>query len=86
MTLEWLFMRKDFSSDYSLLLFFSLNNILCLITDMADIVRAKFDFDVVGHYARPDVLSLTVRDQAFQAVTYTSELLSPYGRKDMIDM
>lgn len=54
--------------------------------DMADIVRAKFDFDVVGHYARPDVLSLTVRDQAFQPVTYTSELLSPYGRKDMIDM
>lgn len=49
-------------------------------------MRAKFDFDVVGHYARPDVLSLTVRDQAVQPVTYTSDLLSPYGRKDMLDM
>jgi beta-cyano-L-alanine hydratase/nitrilase len=52
--------------------------------DMADIVRAKFDFDVVGHYSRPDVLSLTVRDHACQPVTYTSHLPSPSGRKDTI--
>ena len=26
--------------------------------DLDEIVRAKFDFDVVGHYARPDVLQL----------------------------
>lgn len=54
--------------------------------DMSDIVRAKFDFDVVGHYSRPDVLSLTVRDQANSPVTFTSELLSPSGRKQMIEM
>nr|DAD29869.1 TPA_asm: hypothetical protein HUJ06_031337 [Nelumbo nucifera] len=30
--------------------------------DLGEITRAKFDFDVVGHYARPEVLSLTVRD------------------------
>ena len=28
--------------------------------DLADIPRAKFDFDAVGHYARPDVFRLVV--------------------------
>jgi nitrilase len=28
--------------------------------DLADIGRGKFDFDVVGHYARPDVFGFTV--------------------------
>jgi nitrilase len=28
--------------------------------DLAEIPRAKFDFDVVGHYARPDVFRLVV--------------------------
>ncbi len=30
--------------------------------DLAAIARAKFDFDVVGHYARPDVFRLTVNE------------------------
>jgi nitrilase len=28
--------------------------------DLDEIARARFDFDVVGHYARPDVFTLTV--------------------------
>lgn len=32
--------------------------------DLAEIVRAKLDFDVVGHYARPDVFQLLVNEQA----------------------
>jgi nitrilase len=28
--------------------------------DLSEVVRAKFDLDVVGHYARPDVFQLTV--------------------------
>lgn len=31
--------------------------------DLDEIVRAKFDFDVTGHYARPDIFRLIVNDQ-----------------------
>ena len=40
--------------------------------DLGEIVRAKFDFDVVGHYARPEVLSLTVKTEPKHAVSFTS--------------
>ncbi len=31
--------------------------------DLAEVARSKFDFDVVGHYARPDVFHLTINEQ-----------------------
>jgi nitrilase len=31
--------------------------------DLAEVARAKFDLDVVGHYARPDVFQLVVNEQ-----------------------
>lgn len=36
--------------------------------DVGDIARGKFDFDVIGHYARPDVFRLSVNDAAMDAV------------------
>jgi len=36
--------------------------------DMGEVVRARFDFDVVGHYARPDVLQLRVNDRPLRSV------------------
>jgi nitrilase len=36
----------------------------------ADLVRAKFDFDVVGHYSRPDVFRLHVNEQAMKPVVF----------------
>lgn len=31
--------------------------------DLAEVARGKFDFDVVGHYARPDVFQLVVNEE-----------------------
>ena len=39
--------------------------------DMGEIIRAKVDFDVVGHYSRPDVFQLTVNEQAMEPVKNT---------------
>jgi nitrilase len=42
---------------------------------MNEIVRAKVDFDVVGHYARPDVFQLSVNEEPNLPVAYpTSEI------------
>ena len=35
-------------------------DILYADLDLADVVRSKLDFDVVGHYARPDVFQLLI--------------------------
>jgi beta-cyano-L-alanine hydratase/nitrilase len=42
--------------------------------DFSEIVRAKFDFDVVGHSSRPEVLTLIVKDQPQVPVIYSSAL------------
>lgn len=45
----------------------------CILTtdlDWADLARAKFDFDVVGHYGRPDVFKLEVNEQPMKSVTF----------------
>jgi len=44
-------------------------SILYAELDMRQIVRSKVDFDVVGHYARPDVLRLEVDDRPKRAMT-----------------
>lgn len=51
----------------------------CILTaelDMGEIARGKYDFDVVGHYARPDVFRLTVNERAQPAVV---SMVSPAG-------
>jgi nitrilase len=42
--------------------------ILVADLDLEEIVRGKFDFDVVGHYARPDVFRLTVDENPKSSV------------------
>ena len=44
--------------------------ILCAELDLDDVPRAKFDFDVVGHYARPDVFQLVVNEQPRPAASW----------------
>jgi hypothetical protein len=36
--------------------------------DLAQIPEGKYDFDVVGHYARPDIFRLLVNEHATPAV------------------
>jgi nitrilase len=45
---------------------FDQETIVCAEIDLAEIVQARLDFDVTGHYARPDVFRLTV-DEAPRA-------------------
>ncbi|MDH3223351.1 MAG: nitrilase, partial [Gemmatimonadota bacterium] len=37
--------------------------------DLSAVPRGKFDFDVVGHYARPDVFRLHVNEAPQESVT-----------------
>ena len=47
--------------------------ILTADLDLGDIGRGKFDFDVAGHYARPDVFTLTVNEAPMKAVVARPE-------------
>jgi nitrilase len=46
--------------------------ILIAEIDRAQIVRGKYDLDVVGHYARPDIFQLHVDERPKQPVTTQS--------------
>ena len=48
--------------------------ILMADLDLDDIARGKYDLDVVGHYARPDIFRLHVNERATPAVVSDSEL------------
>jgi nitrilase len=44
------------------------NGILTAEIDLGEIARSKYDFDVVGHYARPDVFQLHVNEKPARPV------------------
>jgi nitrilase len=47
--------------------------ILLAELDLGEIPRSRFDFDVTGHYARPDVFQLTVNEKPAPSVLFTFE-------------
>lgn len=58
---------------------FGEETILTATLDLNDIGRGKFDFDVAGHYSRPDVFTLVVNEAPMPAVRTTS---NPQVRAD----
>lgn len=44
--------------------------LLCAEVDTDQLARARYDFDVVGHYARPDVFELRVDERAKPGVRF----------------
>lgn len=47
--------------------------------DPSQIIRGKFDFDVSGHYARPDIFQLHVDTRPKQAVISSHQTRSAFG-------
>lgn len=58
--------------------------ILTAEIDRAQIIRGKFDFDAVGHYARPDVFRLIVDERAKPPVTMVADP-APAGQEARAD-
>ena len=50
---------------------FGEETILHATLDPGDISRGKMDFDVAGHYARPDIFNLRVNSAPMRAATFT---------------
>lgn len=59
---------------------FDADDILCAELDLDRIAEARFDFDVAGHYARPDVFRLTVNEAPLPAVEAVREPENGDGR------
>jgi nitrilase len=53
--------------------------ILVAEIDRAQIIRSKYDLDVVGHYARPDIFQLHVDERPKRPVTTHSEIVESKG-------
>ncbi len=53
--------------------------ILSADLDLGEIAKGKYDFDVAGHYARPDVFQLSVNERAMAPVVRDPEIQQETG-------
>ncbi|WP_099361546.1 carbon-nitrogen hydrolase family protein [Fredinandcohnia onubensis] len=53
--------------------FLGAEKILISELDLSQLTKSRYDFDVVGHYARNDVFSLTVNEKKQQSVVYIQD-------------
>lgn len=47
--------------------------------NLQDLVRARYDFDVVGHYSRPDIFALTVDERSKETVRFLQQAGDNHG-------
>jgi nitrilase len=59
--------------------------ILVAEIDRAQIVRGKYDLDVVGHYARPDIFQLHVDERAKKPVTTSEDSATHVAELESVD-
>ncbi len=59
---------------------FDRDAVLTAEIDMGEIARGKYDFDVVGHYARPDVFRLLVNDAAQPAMQNSTAMFGLHAQ------
>lgn len=52
---------------------FDQEGFVCADLDLAEVAQSKFDFDVLGHYARPDIFQLTINEDPLLPVTYKTK-------------
>lgn len=64
--------QVDLNEVYQTFMTEQYNYITMWYADLGEIARAKFDFDVVGHYSRAEVFNLTVKDHPATPVTFMS--------------
>ncbi|MHA1557019.1 MAG: carbon-nitrogen hydrolase family protein [Candidatus Heimdallarchaeota archaeon] len=60
---------------------FDVAGILYADLDLSLIAKSRFDFDVVGHYARPDVFQLIVNEEEQKSVSSLKKNLQKKSRK-----
>ncbi len=53
---------------------FDQEGLLIADLDMSLVIRSRYDFDVVGHYNRPDIFQLIVNEEKQDIVRYKKEL------------
>lgn len=53
---------------------FGKEDILFAELDLDEITRSKFDFDVVGHYARPDLFQLKINEAPMHSVSFEAPI------------
>ncbi len=58
--------------------------ILTADLDLRDLLRARYDFDAVGHYSRPDIFNLTVDERPRPGISILSET-PPQSQRDDCD-
>ncbi|MDF2716670.1 MAG: nitrilase, partial [Paenibacillus sp.] len=60
--------------DYVVEPLFNREGILYAVLDLSRVTQSRFDFDVAGHYSRPDVFQLIVNEKKQNVVQYQTEL------------